>query len=645
MNEIVRHPASRSVAHFLILVLLLPMAALVHTPASAQFGGRVTRQVQLALIDFDVLGEVPPELGDIGATARDAVWNELHQSRSFMVSQRRDVETEIQTLKLEKPFNRDERVDLAESLQVDGICEGSVRILSIEGDPRVARVELQVRILDKLTREYVNGATVTESSDPMPGYSGPDQKLVSDALKKAAASALDVMAQYIVPEGTVMSAFRREAIIINLGERHGLRRDMRFVVLRKVYNRTTGETELERICKLRVKEVRLQDCIAEPDGPYPGVLTEDLVRGVWSGPNLEAAASTRSVVDVGPQSESGGGRKSGSLGKVLLIALVVFLIARLVAGQGVFNSPPASTFAASLSDIALSDAAISVRWSPPSGIRTSPEPRGSYVVAYEVYRGTVANFPLNTSTLQYVIIGGSNTSYTDSADPTVLVAQTITLDVNDTTGIVDVNFTPPGATPSRTVSETGISYTLVPTPLEPGRMYYYAVQVVYKQLNPIPFPPPGETANLAGRLRISLQQQVGPATALTPPQLESPPDFPNPGSTDVDLTTVQFQWLTTAGADTYVIELSTDPSFPRGATVRSTEYRVRGAEGQLIFQRFRGADLSQLFQGLPVQVFWRVGCRNSLDAAEPVDRSGNRVGFVFSRARAFQVQERPPGTP
>jgi len=78
-----------------------------------------------------------------------------------------------------------------------------------------------VFLLDALSGEYINGATIRESSDPMPGFEGPDSTLVREAVAKAAAEAVDVMGRYEIPEGYVITEGEDDQIRISLGEREG----------------------------------------------------------------------------------------------------------------------------------------------------------------------------------------------------------------------------------------------------------------------------------------------------------------------------------------------------------------------------------------------------------------------------------------
>lgn len=305
------------------------------------------------------------------------------------------------------------------------------------------------------------------------------------------------------------------------------------------------------------------------------------------------------------------------------------------------------------------DALILVRWDLPSSPSANVQPYGSYIVAWEVYRDTSSNFFPTPDKLQAVLIGGKMNRFVDTTQATR--GATITLST-DESGIVQPTTETLAADddsePTRTVSTDSFEYTVVPTPLEAGRTYYYAVIPVIKKLPPTPFPDTtassgggGGTSqtdmDVQGTLVVGNTQYAGPATALIRPELVSPANYPEPGSQDVDPTGLLFQWITVAGANAYVIEVSTDRSFPAGHTVRSSEILYNNtAGGQQVAFEFEGADLATAFRGYTDTIFWRIGAKREADAHVPVDLSSNRsIGWVFSTANGFQLETNPPGPP
>ncbi len=140
-------------------------------------------------------------------------------------------------------------------------------------------------------------------------------------------------------------------------------------------------------------------------------------------------------------------------------------------------------------------------------------------------------------------------------------------------------------------------------------------------------------------------RRSGVATLMPGGTLVSPPGDPDPGSRDVDLETYLFQWDPALGADTYVLELCTDRSFPASQVLRSSEYFVATTTTTPIARRFVGADAAIAFANWQGLIYWRVGARCSTDTFLPVDRFGSPVGYVYSDYRAFSALESAPPQP
>lgn len=339
----------------------------------------------------------------------------------------------------------------------------------------------------------------------------------------------------------------------------------------------------------------------------------------------------------------------------LAVALVVACVSSCVAwlavgcggviggGLGVLGPGFSTTIrAAAMYDESFPDAAIRIGWQVPEQPPPDPTCRGGYIVGYEVYRGTVPDFALAAASLQAFVIGGRSNRFVDSQ--AAQVPLDVTVDTQSS-GYVSVNCTNAAATatPALSQSDASNSYTIVPQPLVSGTAYYYCIRVVSKWLVPVPFDTSG--ANLDGTLRVGQPNYIGPVTALARPVLVYPPDLGEPGSQEIDLRSVVFQWEMVGGGDRYVIELSTDPQFGEGTVVQSSEYVVPSPQGgSVIAREFMGAELDRHFRNVTGPIYWRVGVRHSSDAP-PVDITGEPIGYVYSTVRSFQVQTPPPPPP
>jgi len=111
---------------------------------------------------------------------------------------------------------------------------------------------------------------------------------------------------------------------------------------------------------------------------------------------------------------------------------------------------------------------------------------------------------------------------------------------------------------------------------------------------------------------------AGRATYLTRPALQSPGSVVP--SEYVDLSNVTFVWEGSGGADAYVIEVSTTPSFARDKTWVGHVFHPTNADGTIISKTFVGVlSTSPELADLPggTVLFWRVGARNSQDVPGP----------------------------
>lgn len=333
---------------------------------------------------------------------------------------------------------------------------------------------------------------------------------------------------------------------------------------------------------------------------------------------------------------------SGSLASLFGLSLAALTCGCLATSQ--VAPQDVEIAAASMADPAVEGVAIRVAWQPPAAIPPDPQARAGYVVGYEIYRSLVPQVAPIATNLVAFIEGGRVASFIDStAVPRPF--ERIELSTDDDTGIVAVNRSTGSGVPSASYSSDSITYEIATTPPQAGQTYFYALRVVSKKLGAVPFDPVDGTPNLGGQLLYTRTYQSNQATALERPALLFPPGEPDPGSRDVDLVTCVFQWEAVANADTYVLELSTDRSFPSGQVTRSTEYLTSSTGGGTVSRRFEGADLGMIFRDWRDRIYWRVGARNSRDPSPPVDRNGKPVGYVFAEPRSFYGIEGPPPGP
>lgn len=656
MDRIVRHRGARWVSHFLVVALMAPFFASAGSGAAFAQSARLTRQLGVVVLDIeDVSKEVVDD--NLARLAKDAVWNEMSLNRWFLPVPPRDVQAEMERSNFVPPLSPREQQELARQLQADITVTGFVRVVRVGGDPRVATVELQLFALDQLSGECINGATVTESSIPKPGFAGPDSTLVQEALKKAAGHAVDIMATYEVPETYVLSvttAADEETIRIGIGEKDGIEPGQRFVVIGSATNRETDQSFPEKRGIIEVVETRTTISVCkrvEAKRSYT-IQSGDFVRGLYYDSPIGKSAAATPLPRGNTESKT-----KRNLPKILGVVALLVVFGILLNQSGSHTAPRMGVRASGLYLQGVPSALVRVRWNPGGAIPTTPQARAGYIIGYEVHRGVSPEFPVTPNSMQMFLEGGLQTRYDDDA---TLVPSWWTTDIEsageDSGLYVVTTLSTDGGPAEWQFDANSISYTYQQQPPVPGQHYYYAIRLISKKLGAQPFPPPeGGTGggagdeNLEGQLIWGTPVRCGPATAIEPPELEFPPDRPAPGSTDVDLDTVLFQWQSSAGADVYVIELSTDRTFPAGQTIRSREIVQRTlTSGQSMARRFEGTGgqtPKQLFANWSGPIYWRVGARCDLDQYAPITVTGQEIRYIFGRERSFQALELPPSAP
>jgi hypothetical protein len=248
------------------------------------------------------------------------------------------------------------------------------------------------------------------------------------------------------------------------------------------------------------------------------------------------------------------------------------------------------------------------------------------------------------------IEGGTQVQYDDDSTGTQGFV-TVTLTTDTDTGIVNTTYETSDGPATWDIAPDTITYTYLQSPPQVGRQYYYAIKVLSKRLGAQTFDPTGGTTggggtgelDFAGVLTVSVPTRCGPVMTLEPPILQFPPDRPDPGSTDVNLDTVLFEWTRVAGADTYVIEVSTDRTFPADHTVRGDAIFATGSSATMSSRLTGvGSQPSNLFRNWTGPLYWRVGARYTHDQFPPIDGRGNAVQYVFGTPRSFEALELPP---
>lgn len=121
---------------------------------------------------------------------------------------------------------------------------------------------------------------------------------------------------------------------------------------------------------------------------------------------------------------------------------------------------------------------------------------------------------------------------------------------------------------------------------------------------------------------------------------------PFQGQRDVDvLSGINFQFNSRMGADTYLVQVSSVPSFLAPEYTSAPILFSPYADNIPI--SFSTGNIKGYFGSLPdmTQLWWRVGMRNSLDTPGPVANMGSGMNYLFSEPSSFHPAETPPPPP
>lgn len=630
-----------------LLLALLATATLTFAPTPAQAQAAPQRVV---VLDFATAPGLDPVLG---RKAADALAVELQNSRNYQVVPRQDIEALIaKTPSLTPPFDEATQARLGQTAGARSIFSGRVVSVNVMNH-RAARIQVEVRQLDVTTADYINGAQVTETTiNKLQDVD--NDVLIDEAVDKVSSTSLRVMRQTPVPEGVVLNV-TRDDIELNLGARNGVASGQHFSVLRDILNKalsSPGNDVVERVkvAEIRISRVEGDQSIATAISGRTGVRTGDRVRQIFV-PNMafpvtpNGAGTSSSLPPVQSQNGHHGGGALAAIGGVALLALLV-----LGAGfGGGTNSSDAGTTAPSrVTAVPLSNSlgSPSIRVNYSRGIPDILA--GQSVAGYLIFRSTTA-----ASVGELIdFVGGNATVYTDTVSSTQF--QTVTVTINPASsqqGAVTVTRVVPTAPIVTTLNNNSnvITALINKTPIVPGTQYFYSVRRVTYVANPSGTTTGGGTtgggANGGGTTtggntflpRLSnFAPTSGGATPLSPLLITTTSN--NLAAFTVTLTgadTTTVGTVTTVGTalfndvDRFVVEVSTDPTFPANNRF-SQVFNNPGVNvnGNIVFNL--GSIRVPNFEA-GATIYVRVGARNSSDSPGPTDPL-TQESYIFSQA-------------
>jgi hypothetical protein len=563
----------------------------------------------VAILDFNNLSKYEGKM--VGRRAADAVAMSLTTLAGdyFTILSRADLEKEVEAEGLSYPLDKVDMVRLGRTLGLDGIITGTVIQVGISRSNGATQAAVQVacQMLDISTEEPITGAVATGKSSPKYDYTGDLDILVDEALNKAAYQIAQQFVSFAVrgvPEFTILTTIGSD-VLLNAGSRQGIKEGMEMVVLRNG----------EKVGRIKVKEVTLTDATATILEAPRGIQGGDKVRIVYEAPPIGKAPLEQEIKT----------KAKTSLQNTLPALLLAFGIYKLMQkGSSATAGPRPSTCYA---DESGGMPIVHLSWD----YRKIPNPTN--IAAVMVYRTPNPSMPSSPTAISsdsdvYLIYSWRNNLYFDN-------------------GILYGGTTPPSTcedslqlpatitryTPSDDLTSLDTN-DVTTTPFVPGHSYYYYVIGINAYCPPAP---PDGTARVVYHFMDPIS--LGRYTPIYPPTPVSPAN----GTTILvdQLNSVSFQWLAVDGANEYVVEVSTDPSFPPdpSKTLRSKPLYLIGNAGDLMPETGLTLDLSR-FKNAKV-LYWRVGAINRDDTLRPPGGYVFRKGYWFT----INIEPGPPSPP
>ncbi len=641
---------------------LAPFVAIV--AAVLTFGGARVAQAQIetrptwAVTEFENVSKKGPE--NLGKIAAQAISDELGKTNQYDVLPVETVVRVMADLGLQAPVkNAPDLNRLGMNLQANTVVSGQIvkwRIIP-SGAGKQADVLLRMEVRDVASGLTVNGSALQCSSGVRTGDVS-DETLLTQALTAGAFTAVSDMSKRSLPAATVLNTLPKEALI-NKGSRSGFEENQTVIIVR-------GREQVAQALVARV----------DPDSAFVRVTRQ--IKGVQPGDRVRVIFDVPSIKDFGAAGQPRVASRPKSRSNAGLVSLILVLaIVGLLANKS--GQDMATDVKAEAVTTIAANPGVRVSWSRDSLLRGNNE--GAF--AWQLWRNDVAGTPVA------VCDGRDSTVVDDSLGTNAPGNGRSWYDFKGVIGGTTCdNTTPPtGANPTGSVA------------CIPGTPYNYFVEVIYR-VSPLTLPGEGSSSGgtggggagtggsgtggsgtggsgtggsgtggsgtggsgtggsgsggsgsgaigavRAGDYCYFASQKTaagGQATPLNIPTLRSPDDAA------VVNTPLKFQFTSVRGVIPtvslqYVIQLSTDPSFPRGSKTVTLAPMIDQTSANGATLSSSTIDTSTYFTGATT-VYWRVGARNVADQPGPYDPNG--IGrYIYSAPRRFTRQSAPPNPP
>ena len=596
MRQILKSRAVRSVCYTLVVALVSSLAPAPFTTAARADN---MPMYSVGVVDFVNESGVQGEL--LSRLATDAVVVEMAKTNRYEVSITRTlIKTEMDKLDLHPPLTKVGLVRLGEALQADAMLEGSIKSVQLAGTgpTRRASVTMVIQLVDQASGEIINGAVQTGSSSSRPGYVPDDDSLITEAINSAAFLAVKTMADYVIPEATIMMNIQSSQVMLNRGARDGIKAGMRMIVLRRK----------EIIGYVEIQNVSAMDSMAKVIKSMRGIKPEDKARAIFEMPTVGPTAKSEPLPSGAPKGGGGRGNALGKIAKVLIGAGIVFgLVSLFRGGRG---SEPAPTISAA------ADTATMIRWD------SSGFGHGQNVLEYQIMRDDFADGARPVKAMR---------------DPSEIDAgHADVYRLYGTAAGTNVSYYTLGASPASSFSE--VTWTV---PAEPfGTTHTYQVRVVYKlqhttgtgtsttttttAANTYYYTPVSNTIAATAIDSVKASDVVSPAydANVGPPEILV---------TDLQQGSTNFEWNRKDGADVYYVRI--EPVVPgTGPTWQSPVIYETGPIVSL--PAGMRTDLANLLSNSAYAdkvMRWVVYCRHQSDTS-PAWLAGQEARFVIGNA-------------
>lgn len=546
----------------------------------SQIGAAVPQWAVIDFVNNSSLG------GDaLGGVAADAVATNLTGYAKAEILGRETVERAYKDLQFTPPLRRSlDVIKLGQHLGVDVVVVGEVKDAKIHrgANGKSADVALIVRGVDVISNLAIYGIAVHGQSSERPGDVS-DETLLNEAIQYAATKGVrDLMTQTVDVATVLTTPGDGRFVKLNKGARQGIKVGQTMVV-------TRGR---EKVAMIRVAEVDSDSAM--------GHVTEGL-KGVAPGDKARVVYDNLPSINLTP----GGGAKVRTTRRMdtqgaLLAVLVVGAVAALIGTGGGGNEPGEFTTEAGV-DEAGNSPVVRASWKP-NIFHLGSVNR----VEWQVWRTDYTPTPI-------AVLPGSFTSVFHRLQGRLDSWRNIDLlggsECEDDPGAEDFDAPAPG--------------------INPGTTAWYQLSLIYR-ISALDAPYGGGGGAGYCFYTTTRMSAKGPCTPLFLPTLISPPDQ----SKDVN-NTLQFSWGAVAGANEYLVQISTDVTFRNRNRLRNLVVTNDNNTDPI--------DISAVFPGVR-RLYWRVGAKNLGDVPGPVrDVAGNR--YVFSQGFWFERVELPPPPP